>query len=471
MNRRPSDTAPPAPALPAEASRQDYLPEMHGHYCVLLHHLTRDDFLRFPEHRDGHIPEQRVDDYLAALTARLDDPDGNYRELMQNIEQLTTDAYKGVWRLYAEHERLGAEALEAHSPRRALTRFRELLTTPGYYEAELTAAVQQRAGEPIRQYLTMRWKLGRGLLVDTHPGEQSAAPIQQLARRYAKRRHADPLLEQLLTAGIPEAALASNDELWALLRNPAQLPVESANTVFRVRDEHGNQYLMKLHRNHVRALREARATFHLGELPCIVGTPFRDPFSSPTFAVTLQNWVPLQEPPSLDQLLAHLAQFHREAPTLLAPAGLALGQAHLRDAQDYLSRWQLLRRKLGFTPDKQRLAENIAQLREHATTVIHNDLIPDNLRGPFLLDLENIGYGAATIDLALLFLSHDLPRAQWPRAVDRYARYAGREATPLLTLLEPAAYVVATREAVNAPLYKPSSTFAKRLWRFLRGEH
>ncbi|RME30868.1 aminoglycoside phosphotransferase family protein [Candidatus Woesearchaeota archaeon] len=441
-------------------------------FYPLLHlHLSGDDFSYAAENRDGFVPESRAQAFLEDLLAALPKPEGPFSAIIADPESLTTDAFRSAWRLYLEHERTGAESFSANNPSVVITYLKDAMNKDGYLNALLMYAVHDlRQG--IKHCATVEWDKGRGLIVSTDPAEPDVAVVRSLAHTHARRRGGS-LLEQLVAAGIPEASLAAHPSLWEQLRNPSRIAAESANTVYKVKDVRGKAFVLKFHADKERAFREARATFHLGALPCIAGSAYRDPFDAEGVSVTLQYALPEQAAASrvgIEDFLRLLAQFHREAPALLADSGLELRPAHLREAADYAGRFRLLRRQLNFTLDEGRLAEAIAMLREHEDTVIHNDLIPDNILGRYMVDLENIGLGSATIDLALFLLSRQVPFARWPEYIDMYARAAEVPATPLLKLLSPAAYVVAAREAVNAPLYKPSSPFAKSLWSFLRGD-
>lgn len=436
------------------------------YFSILAQHIYGEDFSYSSEQRDGYVPEGCARVFLDELVAALPVPDGSYSRIVDQPEALTTNDFRGAWRLYLEHERFGAESFSANNPLVVFKHLAAAMESDGYTEGMLQYAV--RDGGRLKHCSTIDWKRDRGLLVSTEFGEPDVALVRSLTRGYARRRD-DELVDKLVSAGIPESCLAEHRELWECLQNPTQFPVESTNAVFAVQDAHGNPFVLKLHRDAQRAFREARATFHLGELPCIVGSPYRDSFNSEGVYVTVQNALTEERPPSIRYWMHALAAFHTKAPDLLAGAGLSLQPAHLRDAADYLDRHRSLR-SLGFSLDHGRLADSIAMLRERQDCIIHNDLIPDNMLGSHMIDLENIGYGSETIDLVLALLAKQVPLPLWATQIDTYARAAGVPASPLLELLEPTTYVVAAREAVNAPLYKPSSVFAKWLWPLLRGE-
>ena len=238
------------------------------------------------------------------------------------------------------------------------------------------------------------------------------------------------LVDVLLAAGIPEEALATNQDLWEYLRTIENTGVISKNKTFYAADHNGHEWLVKLLTNKTAARMEAAASYYLGNhFDFIVPGKFQEPLEAGEgMYVVIQKSIrnqPLQDR-GLNYWISSLALFHRQAKSILEEQGIVVPDISFRSVEEQQERYGQGRQNndLRFNPQQWNDVLSYFQKSPHKT-VIHHDPKSANIHGGFLLDYETIATGDAGIDLATQFARYSTPEEQWNQHLELYATLRG----------------------------------------------
>ena len=274
-------------------------------------------------------------------------------------------------------------------------------------------------------------------------------------------------LDVLLSCGIPEEALTSNQDLWSVLTNAEQNMIPSANKSWYVKDKSGEEWVLKLYDKAVagnkhKAVFAAAANYYLAaHFNFIAPGKEPAPLESDQYYMVLQKRIPdeLKRNMPLEYWISTLAVFHTEAAKILADNDVAiLEKTPLQDVDFY--REQQGKTGKVIPLDEKKLKESIdylAQQREQSgQTLIHRDFKADNQFGPFMIDLDNCALGNPGMDLAMLFAQYQVPKQRWEHYLGMYADvngFKGSRESEIKELQEAtthAGYYVTTKEILGS---------------------
>ena len=244
------------------------------------------------------------------------------------------------------------------------------------------------------------------------------------------------IIDKLIEAGFPESVLEANREMWEMLTSADKNDVPSANPVFEITDQKGENWVLKLYdRSNPGNERKAKlmsiANYYLSQnLDFIVPGKSPKPIEVEKYYLTLQKKIPQEEKVKmpLEYWVSSIAQYHKEARKILEENGAELIKAPIRGHDFFNEQRKKAKKTIEVSFDKSKLQDCIDYLKDDTLqTIIHRDLKEDNLFGPFLIDLDNSCLGNPGIDLAMLFAQYQLPKERWDQYFQMYLDVQGFE--------------------------------------------
>ncbi len=271
------------------------------------------------------------------------------------------------------------------------------------------------------------------------------------------------LIDQLTALEIPEEAIEQHRGLWETLLSVERNGVVSHNATFKVQDRDGRRWLLKMHRDKARATMEAAANYYLGNhFSFIVPGMAPTPLEANGLYFTMQEDVSgssVIHPRTPQYWMAALGLFHRDAARILGEEGITLVDAPLRDRYNLQELVEKGKDIHGLHIDRRMMEDAVAYLQESpCKTPIHGDLKRDNRLGPYMVDLEGLGFGHPGRDIALVLMQAGVPREKWDNYLHLYLHAKGTKDSydeEFLTLQEGmnhAAVYVAVKEIAGSSL-------------------
>jgi hypothetical protein len=268
-------------------------------------------------------------------------------------------------------------------------------------------------------------------------------------------------VDSLISAGIPEEAIRGNEELWDFIQRTEKNKVVSEHQNFHIQNKEGDKCLLKISNNETRAQLEAIANYYLSpHFEFIIPGQAPQPIECNGMYMTIQKEAEDVQPRSLDYWIASFAMFHREAERIFKEENIEIEEVTFRSAEEEIERYQ--RGKINNIlnlKSKQKLEDAIAYLQEtDYKFVVHNDAKPDNLFGPYLIDLELIGKGHPALDLSLLLVQYGVHKENYDVYLKQYLDIKGvkgsheKELKELKEGMKHASYYKVVKEVIGSSL-------------------